>query len=59
MPNDATPQTDESQKTACAEDANTLTLDAAKLRLIVITIRRALVAALKLCDQLAEQLKTK
>jgi len=54
-----TPQPDESPQNACAQCGNARTLDSSKLRLMIITLRRALVAALKICDQLVEQLKTK
>lgn len=46
-------------ETACAEHTNMHKLSPQSLRLIVITIRRALIGAVKLCDQLADQLKTK
>jgi hypothetical protein len=42
---------------ACAEDKTAHTLSPTSLRLIVIAIRRALLGAVKLCDQLVEQLK--
>ena len=44
---------------ACADDRTMDTLTPNSLRLIVIAIRRALVGAVKLCDQLVDQLKTK
>ena len=46
-------------ETACAKDGNMSKLQAHSLRMIVISIRRALQSAIKLCDHVIEQLKTK
>lgn len=52
-------QADKATEKACAEDKSAHTLSPNSLRLIVIMIRRALSGAIKLCDELVEQLKTK
>jgi len=57
---DPAPQSERNDQTtenACAESPTAHTLSPNSLRLIVIAIRRALLGAVKLCDQIVEQLK--
>jgi hypothetical protein len=56
---DNSSQTKEKEENTCAESQTAHMLSPTSLRLVVIMIRRALAGAIKLCDELVEQLKTK
>lgn len=47
------------QENSCVESATKSTLGPKSLRLLIATLRRLLVGAIRVCDEIAAQLKTK